>query len=138
LLPYLFLFPSYLARKQRLPLIRINPTTSGIPFTKTITSWKSIFPSPRKPGSPCNLLKTNAEEVARREEEFFPTASQVVGPGALMGHLLVVVGEEVELERASNTSKLTSRLMAKNLKTRVLDLKETLLTASLPMDSKDL
>ncbi len=97
MLPSLFLFPSYLARKQRLPLIRINPTTSGIPFTKTITSWKSIFPSPRKPGSPCNLLKTNAEEVARREEEFFPTASQVVGPGALMGHLLVVVGEEVEL-----------------------------------------
>ena len=75
--------------------------------------------------------------MVRHEGEFFPMVRHAVGPGVLMGHLLVV-GEEVELERASNMSKLTSRLMAKNLETLVFDLKETLLTASLPMDSKDL
>ena len=126
--------------------------TFGIPFTKTITSWKLIFPSPRKPGSPCNLLEMKVEEVVRHEGEFFPMVRPAVGPVALMAHLpaavrggvedpadlLPVVADEAELERASNMSKLTSRLMAKNLETRVFDLKETLLTASLPMDSKDL
>ena len=91
--------------------------------------------------------------MARHEEGFFPTARHKVGPDALMArspaavlaiveapvdHLLAVVGEEVEPERASNMSKLISRSMASNSKTRAYDLKETLLTASPPMVSKDL
>ena len=126
--------------------------TFGIPFTKLITSWKSISPLPRKRGGPCNLLEMKVEEVVRHEGEFFPMVRHAVGPVALMAHLpaavrggvedpadlLPVVADEAELERALNMSKPTSRSMANNSETLVSDLKETLLTASPPMVSKDL